>query len=514
MPGKTLSRKEQRLLDLWRNPQDNLPRPVLRSIEISGGTGLRGLDRVVVPFRYPITAICGPNGAGKSTLLALVALAHHTPAGWYVYWGNSQRRRASGDRSYYIFSDFFVQAPGDLPSRNVEVTWRYFFEGQEVSMHFLKTSRWGSYARRPQREVDYLPLCRILPAQEMAGVRSTFSKTLPNLQSRPLHSESLKLLSYILGRRYHSAEIQESGRFVFSQCRSESIYSRFNMGGGESCVIDLLSTLERMPRGGLLVVEELEACLHPQAQKRICQVLVSVCLKRQIQVVFTTHSTTLLDALPRQSRLLIKRTPQEITIFESPSTRFISYEMTGEFQPELHVYCEDGVAEVIIREAIPEELRLRIQIQSIGDSATVVRQVVCHLRSGNLVKPLCVLDGDCAKRDIKKWIRSEIRDREELVPEYLLLPGQGLPPERWLLEQFSHRPYLEAFAGELGCSVADAERHVEALRVEIDHHDLGYCLHQRINLDPAECIRRTARSVASRHPQLEQLRERIADLLR
>ena len=78
MPGRSLSADETNLLDFWQNPPAAFPRPMLRRIEIGGGTGLRGIDGLFVPFRYPITALCGRNGVGKSTVLALAALAHHS----------------------------------------------------------------------------------------------------------------------------------------------------------------------------------------------------------------------------------------------------------------------------------------------------------------------------------------------------------------------------------------------------------------------------------------------------
>lgn len=83
MPGRNLSNDEQHLLGFWEAPPNNLARPLLRAIEITGGNGLRTLGSVRLPFNYPITAICGKNGTGKSTALALAALAFHRQIGMY-----------------------------------------------------------------------------------------------------------------------------------------------------------------------------------------------------------------------------------------------------------------------------------------------------------------------------------------------------------------------------------------------------------------------------------------------
>jgi predicted ATPase len=513
MPGKHLNDYEKKLLKRWENPPADSNRPTLRSIEISGKTGLRGINALIVRFRYPITAICGNNGVGKSTILALSALAHHSPSGWFVHWGNPGIKRSSGDRTYYTFSDFFVYGKDENSSTDVSITWRYFQNNKELSTCFIKGKHWGPYTKRPIREVDFLPLARILPAYEMSGVRAVFQNPKERIENTSLGPESLKYLSFIMGKEYIQAEILKSKRYTFQRCNTNIAYTAFNMGGGECCLIALLNLLQRMPRGGLLVVEEIEAGLHPQAQTRLAQILIEICQKKFIQIICTTHSETFLDALPRQARLVLKKSGDEHSISESPSTRLAIYEMTGEFQPELIIYCEDSFAATLIREALPEKLRLRVTIRSVGSDVTVIRQGVAHFRSGFKMKSLCVLDGDCTDSKIKNWIISENDRSDNFTPDYLMLPGDGLVPERWIIAQFEHKDYQIEFSKQFNCSINDVQAHLEAMNVGLDHHDIGFILHRRINLDKNDCISRIIRAVAPRHPQLDGLRDRVKELL-
>ena len=119
-------------------------------------------------------------------------------------------------------------------------------------------------------------------------------------------------------------------------------------------MIALLHLMQRMPNSGLLVIEELEAGLHPQAQVRLVEALVDISLRKHIQVICSTHSEIVLDRLPREARLLIRRSGNEHSTTEFPSTRFALYEMSGTTQPELAVYCEDNVARVMIQEALAD----------------------------------------------------------------------------------------------------------------------------------------------------------------
>ena len=80
MPGSHLNKLERSLLARWQKPQ-GYGVPLLRSIEISGTSGIRGLRDVKLKLQYPVTTIVGRNATGKSTWLALAALAFHSPPG-------------------------------------------------------------------------------------------------------------------------------------------------------------------------------------------------------------------------------------------------------------------------------------------------------------------------------------------------------------------------------------------------------------------------------------------------
>lgn len=511
MPGRNLSSTERRLLDFWQGPPASWDKPLLRSLEIVGGTGLRGINGLLVPFRFPITALCGPNGVGKSTILALAALAHHAPTGWS---SSSFHPQSGAHRGYYRFSDFFLRGEGEQDVENLTVTWRYIQEGRELSRTLTKRRRgWSSYSTRPARETVFVPISRILPAYEISAVRSSFASPTSDISSVLLDEVHRRRLSFIMGREYSNVEIQRRGRHIFHRCEAGSLYTAFNMGSGESCMIALLHALQSAPRGSLIVVEEIELGLHPQAQKRLAEVLISVSLEKRLQIICSTHSETFLDALPRHARLLLRRSNEEHSIYESPSTRFAIYEMTGTTQPEIVVYCEDTTASILIQESLPNELRIRVAVREVGSDATVIRQGVAHRRAGFNIQALCVLDGDTSQADINNWISSETGGNPEQAPDYMLLPGDGLAPERWALRQIRHESYRDEFARQLGCSSLEAQSHVEAVAVELDHHNLGFALHRRTNLDELDCLRRIVRAFALRHPQLDGLRGRVETLL-
>lgn len=522
MPGRKLSRREDALANYWDNPPVDFPRPLLRQIRIDGGPGLRGIRRLVVTIPYPLTAICGRNGAGKTTLLSVAALSAKPPDEWRVYWGNTRPRVAPNARVSYAFSDFFPRARGDPSLDGLRMTWVSMDHGNEVEITRVHRShRWvpqinvGRAMRGPvllRREIDFIPMSRVLAGGEVGTVRNAF-QTGGIAAGNHFSHATLQALSYVMGKQYDSAETRVRRGLSLPFARSGSAYSGFDMGGGETSVIVMLSRLEAMPVGGLVLIEELELGLHAEAQARLVDVLIRYCHERRVQVIFTTHSEVVLDRLPRRARVLLRASAAEHEAMTSVSTRFAVHDMIGEIRPELLIYTEDRLSGLIAEHAIPSAIRSRCDVRDIGSNVTLARQAVSHLRSGSAALALSVFDGDCQAHDVEGWIGGERAERTDLEPAYVILPADGLAPERWLLRELATDEYLALFAGQLNCDEATARRHVAAMQVALDHHDCCTTLARRTGLDVREAERAIVASVARTHPALTPLREKVAEML-
>lgn len=84
-------------------------------------------------------------------------------------------------------------------------------------------------------------------------------------------------------------------------------YSGFNMGAGEDVACQLTRTVHRMPKGGLLIMEEIETGLHPAAQRHLMRYLIELCREKQLQVIRSSHSQTVLESVPADARILLVR---------------------------------------------------------------------------------------------------------------------------------------------------------------------------------------------------------------
>ncbi|MEJ6789525.1 AAA family ATPase [Brevundimonas sp. BR2-1] len=520
MPGLRLTHAERRLGEFWDAPPGNFQRPFLRQLRIEGGPGLRGINQIVVSFHYPLTVVCGRNGVGKSTVLGLAALSARPPANWRVYWGNARPRTQPDARTRYAFNDFFHRRRGAPPIEGLRLTWVSMDRGNEVEIvERVEGGRWravgdaGRHRRagdRPVREIDFIPMARVLPAMEYGALRAAFNRATAE-SIEPLSPDSLEKLSYIMGRQYTQAETGFIRGLGLASATSGAAYTGFDMGGGESSVIVLLSRLQAIPVGGLVVIEEIELGLHAEAQIRLIEILLGFCADRRLQIICTTHSETIIDAVPRRARILLRRNGQEHEALDNVSTRFAIHEMAGRAQPELLVYTEDTFASVIVEEAIAGPHRTRVSIRDVGSNATLARQSIAHLRMNPQIKALSVFDGDCTEAQVNGWLRDERAERE-LHPDWLILPGDGHPPEAWLVGELTGE-YRDALCRELACTAAIADGHIQAMSVQLNHHDSGFELAQRTGQSPETARRMIVRAVARSHPALQPLRDKIAEIL-
>ena len=131
---------------------------------------------------------------------------------------------------------------------------------------------------------------------------------------------------------------------------------------------------------------------------------------------------------------------------------------------------------------------------------------------GSPIRALSAFDGDCTEAEVRGWIDSE-RGERNLVPEWAILPADNLTPEAWIMRELAGEPYRSAFCQEFACAANQAEAHLEAMRVQPDHHDCGHTLSERTGLDAADARRKAVRAVARTHPALQPLRDRVEELL-
>ncbi len=411
---------------------------------------IRGLYPCSIAFEYPITAIAGRNGSGKSTILAMACCAYHNKISGYTPFDRS--------KNYYTFSDFFFSTSDEEKPEGIDISYVFygnfrsksgqtFTRGTQIRRK-RRGGKWNDYNRRLSRNVIFFGIQRIVPPSERKTERSYSSKFKSTSLNAEMKERILEIAGRIMGKRYSSLDLRTvDQRRLFVVDHQSRHYSGFNMGAGENAIFSILIELFLAGKGSLIVIDEIELGLHAEAQKRMIAELKQLCKEFHCQIICSTHSGHILDALPPEGRKFIETYSNKSVITTGISSTYAMGILSGEKTDEMVILVEDKVGETIIREILPASIRNRVKACPIGSDQAVLRQLAAHFREEDY-SCVAYLDGDkrTQQRDAKAKIKNhlerhyngmnEIAFNEWLNDHLSYLPGSECP-EKWLLQALS-----------------------------------------------------------------------------
>lgn len=432
--------------------------------------GFRCHTNTLIEINSPITAFCGLNGTGKSTLLQLAAAAYIP--------------EITEARKYYI-RDFLVVGtldPGPF-ANDASVEYKYCQHDRSLKTVTISrkntTKSWQGYGRRPKRNVYFAGVGLYIPKIEQRDFFFRNTSQLLVTGSSTVTDRIKMWTCRILGHTYDSISTNTvtcSGREgnVVSVQRSGTTYSEAHMGYGEGRTQYLINTLELLPEKSLVLIEEPETSLHPSAQHELGKYLVDVACEKKHQIMITTHSEFILEALPSQSRVYLKKADGGICPIVGLTALQAKSLMTEGHQKALYILVEDNCAKAVLSEIIrrndPDFLR-SVGIYPAGDANIIARTVQTLKLTGLPVA--AVRDGDMGDQP-----------RENIFK----LPST-LPPEKELFSNESVKNYILSM---YGVRLNDFRVNLEG----VDHHYWFERLSYYLNTDESALVNEVARVYA------------------
>lgn len=298
----------------------------------------RLFDETEVFIGKKITAIAGNNGTGKSTILGILANSSQLTG----------RKTLLGKPYRGEFSELFSADKGHDPSGQKVHMW-YEEKGVELEADFRtgwqKKGKRGSGTEEerfrviPKRKrldgtpteakiespVIYLGLSRLYPIGEAVDGLTSKSRRWSNADDEDWFNEnyssilsmheSIKSLSSLS----ISGISSKSGTGVETESYGPTANSsgQDNLGQILLSVLSLKKLKDDMGKdwdGGLLLIDEVDASLHPAAQLRLLKVLLDESKKCGFQIVFTTHSTVILKELSEKNQCNPISSPGDIEV--------------------------------------------------------------------------------------------------------------------------------------------------------------------------------------------------------
>lgn len=439
--------------------------PCIKKMTINGFRGIKDLD---LNFEYPITAISGTNGSGKSTIGQLAVCSYSQP-----------NKIASYKRKYV--KEFFPVSVLDPTPFEKDANVKFYYasinqQSQELTVSRSTKSNWSGYKRQPPRHAFYIGFTLYIPKVERRDLSVYRSGSFTVGEKRIISGAIKAHVSNILNNKYdevafqkisHNQKMIELGLVT----KLGYSYSENNMGFGEGRLMYMIDMLENKPDRSLFILEEPETSLHEDAQYKFVNYLMDVCVRKHHQVILSTHSSVILDALPPEGTKFLHRDFNGVTVLDRVSGSRAKSILTDGHTKALTICVEDSFAELLLIEAIRKlkpQLLPSILIKYVGDTKAVAESVK-FLRSLS-INAIGVRDADTG---------------ENIIDKLFKLPG-GLPPEKEVYDNVAVQNRLDT---KYFISVTT----IFSTYQELDHHKYGkilsqkaYCTEEAINLSAIE----------------------------
>lgn len=406
---------------------------------------IRKFNGAQINFNFPVTALIGPNGGGKSTIIGAALLAYQSTKPSSVF-----KKSIIGDDG---MKDWLVEFEAIDKTLNKTGTTR--FNLQLANDHW----KWNKFLNR---EVKFLSINRTVPISERAFSykkriasrtnqvkkkgelikkfhlnkvddidnikreaekilgKSLYDFTLYEFQfQKPKNARTYK--NTVVGAKKHEDGSETpiykkepiggtdfpyyEKQYLYVGGDGTSTYSEFNFGSGETSIIRMVAELENLPNYSLVLIEEIENGLHPVAVQRVVEYFIDLASRKNIQVIFTTHSDYALKPLPSEAIWACMDGALQQGKLSIETLRAL----TGRIDKKLAIFVEDEFAKKWVEYII--RLKLGNQIEEIGvfpsggDGNAVKTHEAHNVNPTVHHKSICILDGDSnqkenAERDI------------------------------------------------------------------------------------------------------------------
>ena len=313
---------------------------------------LRRISRLEfeLPQQYGrVFLLTGANGAGKSTLISTLAQIGDPDALDHFFQPNIFFRDAEN-----VLSGSFIR-----------------FETDDASAEFrfdIESTRWRAVSGDTQKVFAAFgypetlfagakPKRRSVPGEvfETADIRNA-PEEVCRAAAGIFDDENFMDLSLIrspvTGEDVYIRKLDLDGKLYY--------FSENNFSAGERAVIKLAAQLRKIARRSLILIDEAEMALHPKAQKRLLLYLEEIARKKELLVIVSTQSASLIKITDPKQLLFLEDDERagEMVCRRNVYPAAILGEMAFEEEilPEAILLVEDPEAQMLL-EAIVAKLK-------------------------------------------------------------------------------------------------------------------------------------------------------------
>lgn len=421
----------------------------------------RGFQDQEFDLGSQITAIAGQNGTQKSTLLGIITQTFTIPKENPMYG----EKPLCGGSYRSAFSEKFRLSP--IFDKPKEHEWSLFFDnGQEFQIESIERSNgenvrfWKKGSRGKgdgyvQFPTIFLSLKRLVPIAEVGNL-STNDCLLTKEEEQKFKDLHNKILITDTDITSTTAILSNNKQTMGI---STPLYDWNQNSVGQDNLAKIILALFSFKRlkdnygniynGGILAIDELDATMYPASQVELLKVLRKYASDLKLQIIFTTHSISLLKAMDKlcqeaklrpetsnQIRMIyLKRSDNKVLIKQDIDYNGIVLDLnvmaaTPNNPPnKITVYVEDKETELFVKAILKRKGACLKFVNVTLPCSTLIELVNKKVPAFCYPYSLVILDGDV--RQDKTYMRKIAGSKNVLI-----LPGKE-SPER-LVAKFLH----------------------------------------------------------------------------
>ena len=422
-------------------------------------------DKEIYLGRY-VTALAGRNSTGKSTVLGMLGNSSELKkkegatytdgrfrAEFSELFKGSKQFDASGSN---LFEINVTDADGNVVETcSFRTSWQKYDNAEIEAMRFrIIPSRilgdGKQTAAKMEYPVLYLGLSRLFPIGESHD--ETIANSKVHFASEAHRQWFMEKYTHILSLQDDVSDVSQVSIGETDKKHGIGIttekYDYLTNSAGQDNIGQILMAIlsfkklkENMGdawRGGLLLIDEIEATLHPSAQNRLLEILIQETRSVGFQVVFTTHSLSLLKNICQKTTHNNDRLNGIELYYFSNANRHLEIKRNSDYfaiesdllvqsivqnNRKIRVYSEDDENRWMLKQLVSNYLPFLDVLEA--NVGCVELMSLYRADTSYFGNSLIVLDGDVPDKTIQT-VPEALRNHFKNIVK---LPGKARPEE-------------------------------------------------------------------------------------
>jgi predicted ATPase len=400
----------------------------------------RHIKNQTIEFGKNLTVITGQNGTGKSSLLGWIAQSCDFKAGIKTLTGGSFKSQYKEIFRFCKENDFSKKYTVSLIYKEDESN-----EEKKKIMRTRHLSKTEKGIERYKVDFDgrgvaidfpviYLGLKRLIPLATEEKISLTPIQL--DASEKTAFAKLSNEILILLDKKISSEGVTSPNKNILAMKTKK--HGHLGNSAGQDNIGQIISSMlsfRRLKntegehyRGGVLLIDEIDATLYAGSQIHLINELYKFSRSNNIQVVFTTHSLEILEHLSQitgeETKInFLQQENETIKNRLNPSIQFLRNKIKVQTGKEdkikkIEILCEDKETELWCKNLLNGmDFKKYLNIKE-GPFGEGTLSTMADSKHPIFKEMFFVLDGDC---------REEYKDRK-MPPRTIILPGT-LPPE-------------------------------------------------------------------------------------